>query len=292
MIRRRRARSRRGWRAWLKFAAVVVLALFAVFCGYSFGETYRIEVTEYSFSSPDLPAAFDGTQVVLLNDIHRSLFFSQKRLAHVVDQVQALDPDLIALGGDYVWGDQDLEGPVFAELGRLKAPLGVYGVLGNHDYTDRGDGVKDPAPTIEAAAAAGIPLLHNAGAWIQKSGQRIRLIGVADLQEGLPLIANGLVGIDEGEFVILLSHEPDYAEYFPRNTAALTLCGHTHGGQITFFGRWAPLVASHYGQKYRTGMVDNGATTVVVSNGVGFIPPPLRFFARPQIVVVTLHRAP
>jgi predicted MPP superfamily phosphohydrolase len=70
----------------------------------------------------------------------------------------------------------------------------------------------------------------------------------------------------------------------------LVLSGHTHGGQITFFGLWAPVVGSDYGQKYRTGMVDNGKTTVVVSNGVGTILPPLRFFAPPQIVVITLER--
>ncbi len=91
--------------------------------------------------------------------------------------------------------------------------------------------------------------------------------------------------------MVLASHEPDFAEELQPGAVDLVLSGHTHGGQMTFFGLWAPFVGSEYGQKYRTGMVVNGVTTVIVSNGVGTIFPPLRFFARPQIVVITLETA-
>ncbi len=90
---------------------------------------------------------------------------------------------------------------------------------------------------------------------------------------------------------MLVSHEPDFAEELQPGAADLMLSGHTHGGQLTFFGLWAPVVGSEYGQKYRTGTVTNGSTTVIVSNGIGTILPPLRFFARPQIVVITLKKA-
>ena len=266
--------------------AAVVVAVAA----YSFLGSYRVEVKDYTFASPDVPAAFDGTRVVLFTDIHRSFYFSRERLTALVDRVNGLAPDLIVLGGDYVYGGKDYESDAFAELARLKAPLGTFAVLGNHDYAHLGDDVNDPAPAVEAARAAGVRLLDNSGVWIEKSGQRLRLGGVSDLQQGLPDAAPTLEGTLPGDLVLLASHEPDFAEDLAPGAVDLVLSGHTHGGQLTFFGLWAPRVGSKYGQKYRTGMVQNAATTVIVSNGVGTSFPPLRFFARPQIVVVTLKR--
>jgi predicted MPP superfamily phosphohydrolase len=291
MRRRRRAAARPRKRGKWLLALAVFAAVVAAVAVYSYTETYRLEVKEYTFSSPDVPAAFDGVQVALVTDIHRSFYFSEKRLAGVVDQVNALHPDLILLGGDYVNGSKGYEASAFAELARLKAPLGTFAVLGNHDYAHPGGDVNDPAPAVAAAQKAGIPLFDNAGAWVEKSGARLRVAGVSDLQQSYPNAAEALGGAGASDLVLLLSHEPDYAEKLEPGQVDLVLSGHTHGGQMTFFGLWAPFVASEYGQKYRTGVVDNGRTTVIVSEGVGTIFPPLRFFARPQIVVVTLERA-
>jgi uncharacterized protein len=291
MSKRRPARSGSRRRAKWALAATILVAVVVAVAAYSYSETYRVEVKGYTFSSPDVPAAFDGTRVVLLTDIHRSFFFSQERLIALVDRVNAMDPDLIVLGGDYVYGSKDLEAAAFAELARLQAPLGTFAVLGNHDYDHpRGDR-NDPAPAIEAATKAGVALLDNSGVWIEKSGQRIRLGGVSDLQQGHPNVVPAVDGAVASDLVLLVSHEPDFAEALRPGVVDLVLSGHTHGGQITLFGLWAPLPGSIHGQKYRTGMVLNEETTVIVSNGVGTIFPPLRFFARPQIVVVTLRRA-
>jgi predicted MPP superfamily phosphohydrolase len=272
-------------------AATIFAAVVVAVAAYSFSETYRVEVKAYTFTSPDVPPAFDGARVVLLTDIHRSFFFSDERVASLVDRTNAMRPDLIVLGGDYVYGSKDYEAAAFAELARLEAPLGTFAVLGNHDYEHPGGGVNDPAPAIAAAARARIPLLDNTGVWIEKSGQRFRLAGVSDLQQGHPYAASAVGDALASDLVVLVSHEPDFAEDLQPGVADLMLSGHTHGGQVTFFGLWAPIVGSKYGQKYRTGMVTTAATTVIVSNGVGTIFPPLRFFARPQIVVVTLKKA-
>ena len=93
------------------------------------------------------------------------------------------------------------------------------------------------------------------------------------------------------DFVILVSHNPDYAEHMDTDRVDLVLNGHTHGGQVTFFGLWAPFVPSEFGQKYRSGVVQTGSTIVVISNGIGTITPPVRFFARPEIVLVVLERS-
>ena len=290
MSRRRPARSRPPRRTRWALAATILVAVVVAVAAYSFSETYRLEVKAYTFTSPEVPAAFDGARVVLLTDIHRSFFFSEKRLAKLVDRVNAMDPDLVVLGGDYVYGSKDLEAAAFAELARLKAPLGTFAVLGNHDYDHPGGDRNDPTPAIEAATKAGVPLLDNSGVWIEKSGQRIRLGGVSDLQQGHPNVVAAVDGAVASDLVVLVSHEPDFAEALGPGAADLVLSGHTHGGQITLFGLWAPFPGSDYGQKYRSGVVTNGNTTVIVSNGVGTIFPPLRFFARPQIVVVTLKR--
>jgi uncharacterized protein len=257
---------------------------------YSYSETYNLEVKEYTFTNADVPAAFDGARIVLLCDIHRSWYFSQKRVANVVTEVNDLKGDLIVLGGDYVYGSKDQEASTFAELARLKAPLGVFAILGNHDYAHSAGHVSDPSAALRAAAEAKIPIFDNAGTWIEKGGQRFRLAGVSDLREGHPEGAPAIDGATASDLVVLLSHTPDFSEELAPGEADLVLSGHTHGGQFTFFGLWAPLPGSDYGQKFRTGLIENTNNTVIVSNGVGTTFLPFRFFARPQIVVVTLHR--
>lgn len=276
-------------RRWLIALAVIVVV--AAFAGYSYAETYRIEVKEYTYTSPQVPSAFDGARIVLLTDIHRAFFFSQERVGKVVDQVNALAPDLVLLGGDYVYGSKTYEASVFAELGRLDAPLGTFAVLGNHDY-EQGEGFNDPGPALKAMAAAKVTPLDNDAVWFERAGQRIRVGGVSDLRRGYPDADPTVEGTKPDDLVLLVSHQPDFAEVLAPGSVDLVLSGHTHGGQLTFFGLWAPFTASQYGQKYRTGMVANEDLTVIISNGIGTILPPLRFFARPQIVVVTLEKSP
>lgn len=281
--------SRRRWKWWqlclLSFVAVVI-----VFFAYGYGETYWIRVKEYTFTSADLPAQFDGTRVVLITDIHRGPFFSQARVRSLVERVNRLEPDLIILGGDYVYRDTRWAPSVFAELKNLRAPLGRFAVLGNHDYGDYRNGRANPGPLIDAMQNAGITLLRNSAVWLEKNGSRIRVGGVADIEADKPDLGPVIAGTTKSDFVLLVSHEPDFAETLPAGAADLTLSGHTHGGQITFFGLAAFHVPSKYGQKYRTGMINNGLTTVVVSNGIGTSGLPIRVFARPQIVVITLRR--
>jgi len=268
---------------------VVVAVLLA--CGLA--ETYRLEVKEYTFASADLPAAFEGTRVVLVTDIHRGMFFSQERVGRLVDRVNALEPDLVVLGGDYVFADIGYEASCFAELARLQAPLGRFAVLGNHDYGEHDDERAGPGPAIQAAGRADIALLRNEGAWIEKDGERIRIGGVGDYTEDTPHLSPITQETAAGDFVLVVSHNPDFSEQIPAGTVDLMLSGHTHGGQVTIFGLWAFHVPSEYGQKYRTGVVTNEATTVIVSNGVGTSTLlPLRILCRPQIVVVTLVRGP
>jgi len=274
-------RGRNRW--WIP--AFVALLVVSVLLGYSLAETYRLEFKEVAFADPDVPPGFDGVRVAFITDIHRGPYFSQDRVRKLVERVNALKPDMIILGGDYVYGDTAYMASCFSELRELKAPFGRYAVLGNHDYGDY------QGPTIDIVRKSGISLLYDEGVWLDKDGDRIRIGGVSDLQLDLPRIGPVTNGTEESDFVLLVSHNPDFAEQLEPGAVDVMLSGHTHGGQVTFFGLWAPYLPSDYGQKYRTGRVEMGATTVFISNGVGtstFLP--VRFFARPQVLMFTLER--
>lgn len=278
---------------WLLIIAIVVIAVGLI--AYGLIESYRVELKRYTFTSPDLPAAFDGARIVFLTDIHRGAFFSERRVESIVERTNALSPDLILLGGDYVYGNTDYEFSCFEALAGLKAAWGSYAVLGNHDYGEpqrtEGKDEGDPALALEAIETSGIKLLDNEGIWLERDGERMRLGGVSDYQMGVPDVEPVLDGTSRDDFVLLLSHNPDYAEELPAHDVDLVVSGHLHGGQVTLFGRYAFYLPSDYGQKYRTGMVKNDVTTVIVSNGIGnSIVPPIRLFAPPQMVEITLRR--
>ncbi len=284
--------ARRRWRK-LMFLLLAILVAVGAVLAYSLAEAYRVELKEFTFTSSDLPEEFDGTRIILLTDIHRSWYFSQSRVASLVDRVNGLEPDLVVLGGDYVYKNTDYEASCFVELSRLEAPLGCFAVLGNHDYGEHDDRRgENPSKAVEAVADAGITLLDNQAIWIEKAGAQIRLGGVEDKQTGNPEVGPTIEEASADDFILLVSHNPDVAEELPKGTIDLMLSGHTHGGQITFFGLWAPSIPSSYGQKYRTGAIVTETTTVIVSNGIGTIFPPLRFFAPPQIVEITLRSGP
>jgi predicted MPP superfamily phosphohydrolase len=274
--------------------AVVVLLLAAVLstsCGLL--DTFGLETAEYICESPDVPAAFDGVQIAFVSDIHRGPFVSEVQVSRLVNRVNALRTDLILLGGDYVYSGTKYEASCLSQLSQLRAPLGCFAVLGNHDYGRPDSAAPGIDNVIKATAEAGIPLLRNEGIWLEKNGQRIRLGGVADYTAGTSKLGPVLKGTGRGDFVLLISHNPDFSEDLPADAVDLVLSGHTHGGQMTLFGAWAPRVSSKYGQKYRTGIVQNDVTTVIVSNGIGTSTPlPIRVYAPAQIVLVTLRSAP
>jgi predicted MPP superfamily phosphohydrolase len=275
----------------LAAVTVIVTAVWSTSCGLF--DTFGLETAHYAYESSDVPAAFDGLRIAFVSDIHRGPFYSEAQVGQVVDRVNALHTDLVLLGGDYVYAGTKYEASSFSQLSRLRAPLGCFAVLGNHDYGRPDSAAPGPGNAIEAAAAVGIPLLRNEGIWLERGGGRIRLGGVADYEAGTSELGPIAAGTKKSDFVLLVSHNPDFSEDLPKDEVDLVLSGHTHGGQATLFGTWALHVSSKYGQKYRTGIVRNDLTTVIVSSGIGTSTPlPIRLYAPAQIVVITLHSAP
>lgn len=219
------------------FRVVLAVALlFGVLSLYGFAEARTLTEADYQLSSPAVPAKFDGLRIVFLSDIHRGRYLSQERVRDVVDRANSLSPDLVILGGDYVYGDRRYVEPCFEELRRLRAPLGVFGVLGNHDHWNGAE------LTRRQMAAAGVVDLDDRGVWLERGGERIRLGGVDDLLEGEPDMNPTIAPTEPDDFVLLVSHNPDFVVRvppdLPEGTVDLMLSGHTHGGQVTFFGLW------------------------------------------------------
>ena len=277
----------RGGR-WLLALAVLVWRR----CGLL--ETYRLETVEYTCESPDLPAAFDGTRIVLVTDIHRGPFFSEERVGRLVDRVNALEPDLVLLGGDYVYARHRLRGLV---LRRAGPPGGASRALrGPRQPRLRPPGQRRPGPgdAIEAAAEAGITLLRNQAVWLEKDGQRIRLGGVGDYWREHPDWSPIVEGHRGGRLRPAPVPQPRLRGGAPRRRrrpGALRAHPRRPGDRSSARGR--STCPPSTGRSTAPASSQNEATTVIVSNGIGTSTPlPVRLFAPAQIVVVTLRSGP
>ncbi len=265
---------------------LILVSIFAILLGYCYIEPYWIENKTFIVSHKDIPKDFNNTKILFISDIHYGPFFKKHRLKNLVKRMNRMHPTIILLGGDYVHRSPDYIRPCFEELEHLKAPLGVLGVLGNHDHWENGP------LTRQSMRKSGIELLDNHAVWIRTRNARIKIGGVGDYLKDRQDINPTIQDVKNEDFVILVTHNPDYVPEIRTTKIDLVFSGHTHGGQVTLFGLWAPLIPSKYGQKYRTGFITTQNMNVIVSNGIGTITPPVRFFARPQIIRVILKSKP
>ena len=260
---------------------------------------FRLRVQKWAVKSPGWGGA-PPIRIVTISDIHLGEpYVSLARLARIVAETNALAPDLVLLLGDYAAGHHFLTARVkIADaapvLAGLTARLGTYAVLGNHDWWDdkaaqkRGGGPNLYATALEAA---GIPVLSNRavrldGFWLAGiEDQRALLLGRHGVQ-GLDDLPGTLAQITDAAPVLLMAHEPDIFPKVPPRVA-LTLSGHTHGGQVRLFG-WSPVVPSLYGNRYAYGHVEEDARHLVVSGGIGCSIAPIRFGMPPEITLVDL----
>ncbi len=249
---------------------------------YTFAESTDLKIERVTVTVPRLPASFRGTTVAFLSDIHYGPYLTPEYLADVVRTTLLLSPDLIVHGGDYSLRESKYVTPCFEALANLSAPLGQYGVLGNHDYRHGLDQTK------AGMRSAGIEELTNRGVWLTRGGERMLLAGVDDFWYGKPDLRKALEGAQPTDACVLLCHNPDFAESISDRRVGLVLSGHTHGGQVRVPGYGSPVVPSRYGQKYARGLVEAPATQVYVSPGVGMSGLPVRANCRPEITLLTL----
>jgi predicted MPP superfamily phosphohydrolase len=273
-------------RAFLKTAVAAAVPTAPVAAAsYGLFEAGWVQIERPELPLPNLPRSFDGLRVAFLTDVHHGPYTPLDYVAAVVRTTMNLRPDLVIHGGDYSLKDTKYIAPCFDVLAGLSAPLGVYGVLGNHDYRN---GV---AETRAGMTAAGVTELTNRGTWVGRGGSRFWLGGVDDLWFGNVDVAAALGPTKPGDGALVVSHNPDVAETVRDRRVGLMLSGHTHGGQGVFPGVGAPFVPSRYGMKYLKGRVEAPATTVYVSRGLGTTMYPLRYGSRPELTLLTLRCA-
>ena len=231
-------------------------------------------------------------RVAVLSDLHvGSTGVPVAQLRNIVERTNGEHPDLIVLLGDYIHGgrggNQEAQRNHFvppetiaAELAHLHAPLGVYAVLGNHDWWFDGE------RTARALQNAKLTVLENQAVHINKG--HFWLGGIADLWTRNPDVAGTLRQVDDSEPVVLITHNPDiFPDVPPR--VSLTIAGHTHGGQVRlpFYGR--PIRTSEFG--YDAGMFMNQGRDLFVTTGIGTSIMDVRFGVPPEIVILTLTAA-
>lgn len=245
-------------------------------------------IRNYEICSRDLPLAFDGYRIAFASDFHLESKFKERQLRGTVKALQMLDPDVLLLGGDYQEGCEYVE-PLFDELALVTPPDGTYAVLGNNDYERCTELIRD------VIQRKGMHLLEHEVDTIRRGDEYIVLWGANPYAGKYPasraLGEADSVRIAPEEFVVLLTHTPDYVEETDVKGVDLALAGHTHGGQVTIFGLYAPFTASRYGMRFRSGLRYNSdGLPIIISNGLGTSRYPVRVFAPTDVVIVTLCR--
>jgi len=236
---------------------------------------------------PNLPEAFDGVRIVQLSDFHSGPYMSREQMLAIRRQIEELKPDLYFLTGDFVDAFAEQMPPFVEAFANLRAPLGAFTVLGNHDYFA-------DIKTVEAGlAAAQLPLLRNTNHVLEYRGNRLAIIGVDDLwarrREGRgPDVAAAVKNLPENIFKICLSHQPNYWPEIKKHDIALTFCGHTHGGQFGIAGTQISL--ARLASPYVAGLYKEDGMQLYVNRGLGVFGVPIRIGMPPEITEVTLRR--
>jgi predicted MPP superfamily phosphohydrolase len=258
----------------------------AVTGGGAYGYYYArraLTITRTDVPVAGLPPTLVGLRIGLITDVHCSRWMSHEDIADAVDRLMRERADLIILGGDYVtWGgdgarrgDREYVAPSAAALGRLSAPHGVYGILGNHD---------DDHDMPAALTAQGIHMLKDARTRLSIRNEPLELVGIRFWTKKAADIATVLRGA-EGT-VVLLAHDPRRLAEAHALKIPLVLSGHTHGGQVVL-----PVVGALAAREFPvvSGLARRGDTTIFVSRGVGTVYVPVRINCPPEVAILTLQ---
>lgn len=269
---------------------------------YGFNNRYRYQLKQVSLKYPNLPNAFKGLKVVQISDIHAGSLSDKAAVMKGVEQIMDMNPDLILFTGDLV-NDRASEMDGMQEIfSILKAPLGVFSVLGNHDYGDYAQWESPEAKSQnldklkDIHANMGWRLLLNEHVVIEKDNEQIAILGVENWSNKARFpkygdLSKAYSGSEHHPFKILLSHDPSHWDAEVRteyNDIDLMLAGHTHGMQ---FGveipgfRWSPV---QYVYNQWAGLYENKHQKLYVNRGLGFIGYPGRVGILPEITLIEL----
>jgi hypothetical protein len=254
-------------------------------------EPDQLAVRRVTLALPGWPVGHEPLTVAVMSDLHAgSPYIDAAKIVRVVESVNAAGPDLVLLLGDYViqvvLGGTRMEP---AEIGKLlaglEAPLGVYAVLGNHDWWDGVEAIRG------ALTEAGAAVIDNQAHRIDRPEGDFWLLGIGDVREGRPKIDETLAAIQDSLPVIAFTHNPDLFPAIPVRVT-LTLAGHTHGGQVVIPLVGRPVVPSEFGERFAYGHIVEDNRHLYVTGGLGTSILPVRFRVPPEVVLLTIQSAP
>jgi uncharacterized protein len=243
---------------------------------------------------PRLAESWDGFRIAQLSDLHYDDHFSVVPLRKAIDIVNGLQPDLIVVTGDFVTSSgrshrranalqaaKTIE-PCARLVALMHARSGILAILGNHDVDADGDHIN------AVLQSHGIPVLRNQSVPLEREGKRLWLSGVDDVLEGKPRLDQALKEIPADDPVVLLAHEPDWADHVAKHPVDLQLSGHSHGGQIRIPFLGAPYLPP-LARKYPWGLRRIGGLTLYTNAGIGTIEVPMRINCPPEVTLITLR---
>ena len=267
-------------------AAFLILGAFLAIWAFVW-EPRRLVVREKNVQLPCWRG--EPVRIAVVSDLHvGSPHIDVRKVDRVVAAINSGKPDVVVLLGDFViqgvlGGDPVSPEQIARSLAPLRAPLGIYAVLGNHDWWLDGPRVR------RALEAAGITVIEDAAVRLRTGNAAFWLVGVSDYWEAAHDVRRAVAGVTGDEPVIAITHNPDvFPEVPPR--VCLTIAGHTHGGQVAvpIIGR--PIVPSKYGQRYAVGQIHEHGRELFVTAGVGTSILPVRFRVPPEIVFLRVGR--
>lgn len=268
----------------MRFAAG--FALGAALGVLAFREPFQVRVRRTTVRLADLPPSLEGLTIAHLSDLHCGPWVADSHLRRGLQVARDLQADLLVITGDFVSVSAWYAPRLARMLQGLHAPLGVYGVFGNHDYwTRRIDRVRD------CLQGAGVRILTNESVQVHED---LWLCGVDDVIAGRPDVPAALAAVPPEAFRLILCHEPDHADaiapHLGRET--LQLSGHSHGGQV-LLPRLGPLYLPPHGRRYPAGLsrVPGTPLQVYTNVGLGIVSPPFRLNCPPEVGLITLASA-
>jgi uncharacterized protein len=266
---------------------IVVLLIVSFLVWGFFIEPNRLIVHEETIQIDNWPKELSGLRIALIADIHTGApFIDDDKLRKIVELTNQQNPDLIVLLGDYMspnsWHSRRVEPEVTAAaMKNLHAPLGVYCVLGNHDWWYNGGKVRG------AFEVNGIPVLSDKVTELKWREGTFWLVGLADFWTQPQHVSETIASVPAGAPAIALTHNPDVFPHLPLSVP-LMLAAHTHGGQVNFPLIGTPIVPSRNGRKYTAGHVFENGHHLFVTTGIGTSIIPIRFRVPPEIVILTI----
>lgn len=239
---------------------------------------HRIQVGQYPRGVPTLRAAY-------ISDLHYGPTSGRVAARQAWRQAREAAPDVLFLGGDFLYGDERGLPSLVRELQRWKRNPprgGMYACLGNHDHEGNSETL------ITCLEACGVRVLRNDAVPLPAPWHDVWIVGTDDVSVGDPQPELAIVGVPVGACAIMLSHSPDICEYSALKRCGLTLCGHTHGGQISLPNGDSPYLPSKWGKHYPAGLFRHAGNWIFVSRGVGTVTVPMRLWAPPDIALLEI----